>query len=190
MRYHFLGGLLLAAVTVTGSAQIPNRIRPEIRPFFGAYIPTGKLQDEFKTASTIGTQVALELSSNMHLLGSVGWTNGHSKISTFTKDATYIWTYDAGVEFNAVREFGNGWLFRPLLGVGGGGRTYDFTQTGVNTKTCAAGYGALGTEFEKGVIALRFEGRNYLSCYESPVTGLKKTRNDIGLNFGVAYHLR
>jgi hypothetical protein len=39
-------------------------------------------------------------------------------------------------------------------------------------------------------MALRFEARNYLACFKSPMTAEKKTRNDVGIAFGVAYHVR
>jgi hypothetical protein len=51
----------------------------------------------------------------------------------------------------------------------------------VKTRTCSAGYGAVGTELEAGAVALRLEARDYLTCFESPVTGDNRTRNDLGL---------
>jgi len=58
-------------------------------------------------------------------------------------------------------------------------------------RTCAAGYGALASEFQLGRTALRVEGRDDVFCFKSPVTGQdSKTRNDIRLTAGVAYHFR
>ncbi len=71
------------------------------------------------------------------------------------------------------------------------GRTYAFQELGLTDKTCFAGYGALGTEFQIARTALRLEARDNVFCYRSPVPGVSsKTRNDIGLSLGVAYHLR
>jgi hypothetical protein len=179
---------LLAATSA--AAQQPAAIRPEIRPFVGAYIPAGALRDDFKTATMLGVQSALELSDYMHIVGTVAWTHGHNKFASFSNDVTYIWQYDLGVELNLIQEVGSSWLFRPFLGAGGGGRTYDYKAKAIGTQTCTAGYGALGTELQRGSIALRLEGRDYLTCYESPMTATKKTRNDFGLAFGLAYHIR
>ena len=40
------------------------------------------------------------------------------------------------------------------------------------------------------LVAFRFEARDYLSCFESPVTGVKRTRNDSGLSVGLADHIQ
>lgn len=40
------------------------------------------------------------------------------------------------------------------------------------------------------MIAFRVEGRDYLTSEESPFNGIKRTSNDIRLNFGLALHLR
>ena len=165
-------------------------MRPEIRPFAGVYVPTGALRHDFKSATMLGMQVAMELNDNLHVLGSLGWTHGHAKFAVLNDDVAYIWQYDAGVEFNLLAELGNQWLLRPLAGLGAGGRTYDYQAEGVGTSSCLAGYGALGTELQRGAIALRLEGRNYLACIDSPRTGRQHTRNDLGIMFGFAYHLR
>lgn len=183
-----LAALLLASTAV--SAQQPQRIRPEIRPFVAAYLPAGALRDEFKSATTLGAQAALEILPYMHVVGTVGWTHGHNKYVGFSDDATYIWQYDVGTEFNLTREWGTSWLVKPFVGIGAGGRTYDYQAPNVGTTTCAAGYSTLGSELQKGVVAFRAEARNYFTCFESPLTGKKNTRNDVALAFGLAYHVR
>jgi hypothetical protein len=75
--------------------------------------------------------------------------------------------------------------------VGVGGRTYAFQGVGLADRTSFAGYGALGTEFQIARTALRLEARDNVIRYRSPVPGVSaKTRNDVGLSLGVAYHLR
>jgi hypothetical protein len=138
----------------------------------------------------LGAGVAREVSEKLHLLASLGWTDGHNKLARVNNDRTFIWQYDAGIELNLVNDVGNGWLFRPLVGLGVGGRTYDYKAVGVGSKTCSAGYGSVGSELQRGIVALRLEARDYLSCYESPVTHAKQTRNDLGLTFGLVYHFR
>ncbi len=178
----FLGGSLSAQ-------QARSSIRPEFRPFAGVLIPTGNLRDDFKSAETAGAQLAVEVTPLFHLVGSVGWTHGHHKFTQVSNDRTDVWQYDVGIEANPLGRFGTDWELRPFVGIGGGGRTNDYISSTFGTTTAIAGYGALGTELQRGILAFRVEGRDYLAHQESPVTGVKKTRNDIRLSFGLALHL-
>ena len=184
---------LAAAATSTtiAAAQIP-RMNPgfEVRTFAGAYIPTGRQADDFKAATTLGAALAREFGDHMHLLGSLSWTHGHNKFAKLDDDRTYIWQYDAGVEINALRELENGWLFRPLAGLGAGARTYDYAATNVGTNTCTAAYANIGSEFQRNLVALRVDGRYYLNCFKSPISGAQRTRNDLGFSLGLVYHIR
>jgi hypothetical protein len=162
--------LMLATLLISATsayAQQPQRIRPEIRPFIAAYLPAGALRDDFKSATTLGAQAALEISPFMHVVGTVGWTHGHNKYANFSDDVTYIWQYDVGAEFNLTREWGSSWLLKPFLGAGAGGRTYDYQAVNVGTNTCTAGYSTIGSELQKGVMALRFEARNYITWWRA-----------------------
>jgi hypothetical protein len=180
-----------AALTISASAQTTG-VTPgfEIRSFAGAFVPTGDMRNDFKTATTVGAQVAHEFSEHMHLLGSIAWTHGHNKFANLTDDRTFIWQYDAGVELNLVREINDEWLFRPLIGAGVGARTYDYAAAGVGSNTCSAGYASVGSELQRGTVAVRLDARDYLNCFKSPFTGVKKTRNDVGLTLGLVYHIR
>jgi hypothetical protein len=180
---------LLALASGANAQESPNRLTPEVRPFVGAFVPTGGMQQELKSATMAGAQVALEMNRNFHVLGSIGWTHGHHKLTVGT-DRTNIWQYDMGVEGNLYRPVGDEWLLRPFLGVGAGARTYDYRAKNVGTKSCTAGYASLGTELQRHDVAFRVEGRDYLSCFESPVSGRKSTLNDVGISFGLAYHIR
>lgn len=189
MRSFVLAAALVVAAAVAAPAQQVNRpFELELRPFGGVLIPTGELADDFKTATMAGGQVALELSPVFHLMGTAAWTHGHNKFANVTDDVTYVWQFDVGAEYTYLRVPVGGFMFRPFVGLGVGARTYDYKEANFDTKTCTAGYGALGTEFQKGNWALRGEARDYLTCYTNPVTDVKKTRNDVGIALGLAYH--
>jgi hypothetical protein len=189
MRTRIMTILLLAGAARVGAQETAPPGTLEIRPFAGAYIPTGAMRDNFKTAGMAGLQLAGELSRNFHVLASGSWTNGHNKFA-LGSTRTDVWQYDAGVEANLVRTIAGGWLFRPFVGVGAGARTYDYKAAGLRTRTCSMGYGAVGGQFEAGSMGLRLEARDHLSCFKSPMTGRSNTLNDVGLTLGVAYHLR
>lgn len=181
--------VLLLGATALPAQESTMRFRPEIRPIAGVLIPTGDFRNEFKSAETFGGQLALEVTPVFHVVGTVAWTHGHNKF-VGVENRTDVWQYDGGVELNPFGLIGSAWELRPFLGVGLGGRTNDYKATALKTTTCLAGYGAIGTELQRGIVAFRVEGRDYLSCQESPFNGVKKTRNDIRLNFGIALHLR
>ena len=191
MRHLVLSLAALVGLALPAAAQRePITAGLEVRTFAGAYLPTGAQRDDFKSATTVGAQLAQELSNHFHILGSLGWTHGHNKFRSFIQDRTDIWHYDVGVEANAVRWMNDEWLFRPLVGVGFGGRTYDYRATNVGTYSCSVAYGSVGSEFQRGIVALRFDARDYVTCFKSPVTTRSTTRNDLSLTFGLVYHIR
>jgi hypothetical protein len=180
-------GLLLAgAMTLPAQTPMP---RPEIRPFVGAYVPTGTQRELFKDATLFGVQGALELKPTVHMLGTFSWVPGHDKYPGFDENVS-IFAYDVGAEFGLVRPLNEGWEFKPFIGFGAGARTYAYKADGLPNRTCAAGYGALGSEFQLKQVALRLEARDNVYCFKSPISGVQsKTRNDVGLVFGLAYHI-
>jgi outer membrane protein with beta-barrel domain len=188
MRSLLLGTTALVIMASAASAQTPAYVRAiELRPFAGAYVPTGKLRDDFKAGFTFGGQAAYQLTPNFHLLATGSWTRADSKLAP-TDVKTNIWSYDVGAELGLVRSFTPALSFHPFFGLGLGARTYDYNEQTFANKTCTAGYGAIGSELQTGPIAFRFEGRDYAVCYKSPVNGKSSTRNDLGFSLGFAYH--
>ena len=180
--------LVLGATTASAQGAPFDRTL-EVRPFMGVYVPTGALRDDMKAATTLGAQGAIELTQRFHIVGTLAWTHGHHKFDLLN-DRVNLWQYDLGAEFNPFRPMGNDWMLQPFIGLGAGARTADYRAEGLGSKTCTAGYGALGTEVQRGAVALRLEARDYLTCFESPITGNKRTRNDATIALGVAFHLR
>ena len=187
------GSLLAVAALCASATALPAqsaRVRPEIRPFAGAIIPTGSQRDLFKDAPLVGVQGAVELKPSLHLVGTFAWVPGQNKFAV-AQDNVSIFAYDVGAELGFVRSLGGAWELRPFIGAGAGARTYSYQASTLATRTCAAGYGALGTEFQRGRTALRVQARDNVFCFKSPIAGVSsQTRNDIGLSFGLAYHLR
>jgi hypothetical protein len=173
------------ACAVPAAAQTPLF---EVRPTVGAYLPTGAQRDLFRTSAMYGIQYALELRPTFHFVGSFIYMPAHSKFQV--SDARVnLFQYDVGAEFNARAALVGAWELRPFVGVGAGGRTYDYATSDFATRSCAAAYGAAGTEFQYGLTALRVEGRHYLSCFKDPVRNDTRARNDFELSLGIAYHV-
>jgi hypothetical protein len=61
----------------------------------------------------------------------------------------------------------------------------------LNDQTFAVGYGTLGMEFQLARTAIRLESRGNIFNFESPIPGIdNKTRKDVGLTLGLAYHFK
>ena len=162
---------------------------PELRPFVGVSVPTGDQRDFFKNGPMAGVQGAVEIKPFLHALGTVGWVYASDKYQINSN--ANILSYNAGIELGPVAALPEKWQFMPFVGLGAGARTYLYSGAGLSDQTCVAGYGAVGGEFKVGLTAFRLEARDNVFCYKSPFVGVaSKTRNDLGLAFGIAYHLR
>jgi hypothetical protein len=186
--------IVSAVATVLGAATAlsaqTRHVRPEIRPFAGAIIPTGDQRTLFLDAPMVGVQAAVELKPSLHLLGTFGWVPAQGKYPVAQNNVN-IFQYNVGVELGFVKPLAGSWELRPFIGAGVGARTYAYQAATLFDRTCTAGYGALGTEFQLARTALRLEARHNVFRFKSPMAGVSaKTRNDIGLAFGIAYHLR
>lgn len=181
---------LIAAMSTTQAQDYQTKVRLEIRPFAAMFVPTGTQGLDFKSAATFGFAGALELNENAHILASAGVTNGHSKNGALlTSDQSTMWQYDIGAEFNALHELGTHYLVKPFVGVGAGMRSYSYKEPGVSGNSCASGYASLGSELQRNAVALRLEGRGYVSCFKNPLNTDKTFRDDFSFMFGFAYHI-
>lgn len=182
-----VAALLLGATTLPAQT---TKIKPEIRPFAGALIPVGDQRDLFLDAPMAGVSAAVEVKPSFHVLATFGWVAAQNKYPV-AQDNVNIFQYNVGAELGFVTPLGGRWELRPFAGLGVGGRTYAFQGISLEDKTSFAGYGALGTEFQIARTALRLEARHNVFRYRSPVPGVPaRTRSDIGLSLGIAYHLR
>jgi hypothetical protein len=196
---------IAATLLVAGAAQAQvdltrgGTITPELRPFVGAYVPTGTQSDLLKEGVVSGLQVGLEATRYMHVVGTFAWSSTHNRnvrLGTGPDDQTgshrvNLYAYDAGVEFFTRRNAGSEWQLRPFVGAGVGGRTYDPVAHDAKTLNDMAGYGTLGTELQRRSIALRIEGRDYVSQWKG-IDGNEssKARNDLMFVAALAWHLR
>jgi len=179
--------LVVASLAVIGASTVATawgQMVPEVRPFFGAYFPTGDQRDMVKDGLLVGAQMGVEIAERLHVVGTFSFDPNKVKHGGGNLG---IYGYDVGLEAFRPTPMGDAWELRPFIGAGIGGRTYD-VENG-DTETNFAGYGALGTEFQSGRFALRLEGRDYLSRYRGLSGGLDATtRNDIMMMMGAAIH--
>ena len=190
MRRLTIGLIAVAALAATPQlrAQQSQTVGAfELRPVVGAFIPTGAMRADFRDGMLFGAQGGFEFSSNIHLLLGGFYSKNTTHFRTLASRDADIWQFDAGAEFNLIKPMGRDWFFRPFAGGGAGIRTYDYKSTSGNT--CAAGYVSAGAEAQRFEGAFRLEARDNVTCFESPLTGLKRTRNDVGITLGFVYHV-
>jgi hypothetical protein len=169
--------LLVAGTTV--QAQETPSSRGAVRPFVGAYIPTGDQRDFLKDAVLLGAQASWNATPNIAVTGSFGWSPSKDRIAAGDQEID-LFQYDVGLEArsSAVRVG----LLSPFIGAGVGGRTYNYRDLDVESKSNFDGYGALGFDAALGLVSLRVEGRDYISRFQPLIGGGEtKTRNDVAL---------
>jgi len=186
-----LGGLLLT----TASARAQDEVLAargaasafELRPYVGAYVPTGDQRDLLKDAVLVGAQASWRLIPQLAVTGTFGWAPSKDRVTPGDQTLD-LYQYDIGAEGRAQSWYNRGsWDFTPFVGLGIGGRTYRYRDLDdVDSKTNVAGYGALGGEVGFGRLGLRLEARDYISRFE-PLTGDgdAKTRNDVTIAAGL-----
>ena len=180
----------LLLVVTTARAQYV----PEVRPFLGAYVPTGSQRDELKNAVLVGGQLAIEVRRTVHLVGTLAYATPRPARNEIGSDV-HMFQYDVGAEVFRVMPLSDvnaHWTFRPFVGAGLGARTHDFyDRKDLDAKPVWAGYGALGVEVQHETLALRFEARDYLTGFKGLLGDRAATaRNDMMLAAGLVLHLR
>ena len=186
---HIRSALVALGLTLAGgvaSAQGPASVPITLRPFVGAYIPTGDQRDFLKDAVLVGTQASWIATDQLAVTGSFAWTPSKDKI-TAGNQTLDAFQYDLGLELRSAQtDIG---IVSPFVAGGLGARTYSYRDLNVDSKSDFDGYGGVGLDAKAGPVSLRVEGRDYVSRFQ-PLSGGgdTKTRNDIALFAALGIH--
>lgn len=180
-----LAAVLIGLITAPAAAQ--KMADWEIRPFAGYAIPTGAHRDAFNNAVMSGAEAAVRLTRDLDLVGSFAWQPSRGKYNVNERYAD-VWVYNFGLE-RAFRDPQlTGGAFAPFFGGGVGGRAYDFRSSSLSSSTCYSGYVNGGVSYDRGWSSVRFEARDNLFCYKTPVAPIaEQTHNEIGLLAGIGF---
>jgi hypothetical protein len=187
-----LAALIASGLLTAGRAEAQDQVvtsrnaRFEVRPYVGAYVPTGDQRDLLKDAVLVGGQASWRIIPQLAITGTFGWSPSKDRV-TAGDQTLDLYQYDVGAEARAQSWYNAGsWDFTPFIGLGIGGRTYNYRDLDVDSKTNVAGYGSLGGELGFGHVGLRLEARDYVSRFEPLVgNGDAATRNDVTLAAGL-----
>ncbi len=69
----------------------------ELRPYVGAYIPTGDQRDLLKDAVLVGGQASYRINPNFALTGTLGWSPSEDKITPGNEKLDRWWYVVGGV---------------------------------------------------------------------------------------------
>jgi hypothetical protein len=162
----------------------------EIRPIAGVTIPTGAHRRAFGDAAFVGAGTSVRLTSSLDLVANFAFQAPRASYAVADHHA-HVLVYNAGIEKlrRPVDLKGRGrWV--PFVGAGIGGRANDFRSADLTSTACYAAYGSGGVAYERPRAAFRFEVRDNVFCYKSPVAPYEQTtRNDIavGVGFGLRF---
>lgn len=161
---------------------------PEFRPFVGTYVPTGKHGDLLDRAMAVGAQAALELGRGAHAVAALSWIPTERRSPTDPQRVEMA-QFDLGAEW--LTAGAPGWRVSPLLGAGVGLRAYRDRDSASPSQANLAGYGSLGVEVAGGRVALRLEGRDYVTAFRGLAGGEgTSVRNDATIIVALGYHMR
>lgn len=162
----------------------------QLRPIAGGFLPTGDQRHLLDDAALFGAQLGWRFHPNLAVTGSAGWAPSSDRTAAFAEEKVDVWQYDLGLEASRpVATFGS-WLLSPYVGVGAGGRTYNYRDLdAADAQTNLLGYGALGFDFApvNGPIGIRVEARDNVTAFK----GLRgeysdrQARNDVQIGGGI-----
>ena len=189
--------VLLAAALPRGSASAQiaslrrDNMRFEVRPYVGAYIPTGDQRSDVESASLTGLQMSVAAIPRFALTLTFGVAQSNGRITSADRQLDII-QYDIGVEGRRPRWYRQArYELTPFIGAGLGGRTYEYANRPDTLATSTDGYGTVGAEIGFGLLGIRLEARDYISRVPSLTTthARPNARNDLTVSLGVAFRL-
>lgn len=165
-----IGVLLTPALAA--SAQRPAS-EWELRFTSGKLMPTGIQRDALKPADVSAAQVAWVVRPAVAITGTFGWARGRD-LTTSNAARLDVFTSDVGVELRyAEWDTGLGMTFSPLVGAGGGVRSYNHRSLDVDATHNLTAYAAVGGEFGRGRVGVRVELRDYTSGFGRVAGGVR-----------------
>ena len=181
-------GLVL---TRAAAAQLPthdaDRPRASMHVILGGYVAAGPQRRTFDSAALIGGQVGLRLQPRLAVVGGVAVAQMTDRGLPADGEVNLL-QYDVGVELERASLPWAGGV-TPFVGLGAGGRSYDYRASGIATRSSAAAYVALGGERRFQRTGLRIEARTYVPR-GAGARADDATRFDVLLLAGLAYHFR
>jgi hypothetical protein len=184
-----LAGAIIAAIPASAAAQAPATPARtwEFNLTSGALVPTGALRETVKNASVSAAQLSYVIVPSVAVTSTFGW--GRSRdLSTVNDPKLDVFTYDIGLEGRAPRIGEKAIGFSPFVGLGAGGRSYNYRSLAIDATHNLAAYAAMGGEIAVPHVRLRLEVRDNVAGFK-PLSGSgrSETANDLVAMLGVRF---
>jgi hypothetical protein len=178
--------LILTIVSEVADAQSIMK-RFQTRSTVGAFVPMGAHGDLLDAGPVFGSQVAFAIHPNVSIVGAFSMSS--AKEESATADEVDIYQYDVGAEVGKTILGGGRWRFRPYVGAGIGGRSYNYQDISGPAQHNLAGYASAGALVMFGRAGIRLEARDYVSGFKGLAGEYEssKTRNDLMITTGLAF---
>jgi hypothetical protein len=178
--------LILTVVSETAGAQQSILSRFQTRTTVGAFIPTGAHGNLFDAGPAFGSQVSFKVNETFSIVGA--FLRSSSEEESPTSDEVDIYQYDIGAEAGTSVMGSARWHLRPYIGVGIGGRSYNYADITGEAQHNLAGYASAGAQLQLGRAGIRLEARDYVSNFKglSGEYESGKTRNDLMVTTGLS----
>lgn len=190
---------LIAGLGVGANAQsAPERCSGiELRPFVGAFIPTGGNADPLESAVLAGGQLSYGVVPALSVVGTFGWalsadrTTWSSGGRQFSGQDVDLFQYDLGLEGRLRNSAGTSSItVGPFASLGAGGRTINYRDLdAVDAQTNVVGFAGVSADIGPSTEwwGVRLEARDYVSGFKGLRAELpdRKARNDVTLAVGV-----
>ena len=179
----------------TAEAQtIPEQTRAwEFLVPTGTVLPTGVQRAAVKRGNLTAAQLSYVARPAFAVTATLGWARSRD-IASPGDPKLDVFAYDLGAELRAPRwRPGDAVTFMPFVGVGAGGRSYDYRSLDVGATHNVAAYGAVGGELGVRRLRLRLEARDYVTGFK-PLGGAgtarartAAARNDVVVMAGLRF---
>lgn len=170
-----------ALASTTARAEEPAR-RFSIAPLVGAYVPTGDHRDLLEDSVLTGLTLSYDVHPNVAVVGAFSWAPTKTRGVLGSQDLDLL-HYDLGAQGQLPILLAQGWTLKPFVGVGVGGRTYEYRNVSAGGQTDLAGYVSAGAGLEYQALELRLTARDYLTAFDGlgGVDVSSTARNDLSL---------
>lgn len=182
--------ITLSLAAAAGAQSLDKKPGFELIVPSGAVLPTGAQGDSIKRGNMTAAQVSYGLRPALVITGTLGWARTRP-VAMHTDARLHMITYDMGAEFRMPRRTTDRPVnLKPFVGIGAGGRTYNYRHVDAATSHDLAAYVGAGAELGLGRVRLRLEARDYISGKGVAHAADSARKNDVAVMAGLRLGLR
>ena len=184
-----LGIFFASAPSLAAQAPAPQGKTWELRFSTGGLVATGKQRNSIKDANLMTAQLSWLVRPALAITGTFGWARSRD-LGSVNSPKLDVFTSDLGIEARPAQWFATRAVtFSPFVGLGAGGRSYNYRSLDVDATHNLAGYATVGGEVGFRRVGLRLEVRDYVTGFKPLIgPGRPEARNDVVIMVGLRFN--